>query len=186
MSRRNMLSRGRSTVIGAAAAAAIVSATAGATLIQGRAAGSFTKPTWQLQIGQQGSAFVYPWGMAWDPTSNTMLTSDYNNWQVRRFTPSGSLAGTYSSKAALGGQQPYGVAVDQTTGNFVVDDLEGYLRYSSTGTLLDSVSTAAEHAYYAPFIAISPTNEDVYVVQSKGLNRPAPTWCSSTTRTTTS
>ena len=89
MSRRRYVNRGRSMVVGAVAACAIVSATAGATLIQGQAAGTFTKPSWALQIGQQGSAFVYPWGMAWDPTSNTMITSDYNNWQVRRFTPSG-------------------------------------------------------------------------------------------------
>jgi len=170
MSRRRYFNRGRSMVVGAVAACAVVSATAGVTLIQGQAAGTFTKPNWVLQIGQQGSAFVYPWGMAWDSTTDTMLTSDYNNWQVRRFTPGGSLAGTYSSKAALGGQQPYGVAVDQSTGDFVVDDLEGYLRYSPTGTLLNSVSTAAEHAFYAPFIAISPTNEDVYVVQSTGLD----------------
>jgi len=170
MSRRKMLSRGRSTVIYAAAAAAIVSATAGATLIQGQAASTFTKPAWDLQIGQPGTAFVYPWGMAWDPTSNTILTTDYNNWQVRRFTPSGSLVGTYSSKAALGGQQPYTVDVDPVTGSFVVDDLEGYLRYTQSGSLIDSVSTAAEHAYYAPFLAISPTNENVYVVQSTGLN----------------
>jgi sugar lactone lactonase YvrE len=170
MSRRGYFNRGRSMVVGAVAACAIVSATAGVTLIQGQAAGAFTKPTWVLQIGQAGSAFVYPWGMAWDPTSGTILTSDYNNWQVRRFTPSGSLAGTYSSKAALGGQQPYGVAVDPVTDNFVVDDLEGYLRYSSTGTLIRTVTTFAEHAFYAPFIAISPTNENVYVVQSNGLD----------------
>ena len=170
MSRRRYFNRGRIAMTGVAAAAAIASATAGVTLIQGQAAGTFTKPTWDLQIGQKGTAFVYPFGMAWDPVSGTILTSDYNNWQVRRFTPSGSLAGTYSSKAALGGQQPYGVSVDPTTDNFVVDDLEGYLRYSSGGTLIRSVSTAPEHAYYAPFVAINPTNENVYVVQSNGLD----------------
>jgi DNA-binding beta-propeller fold protein YncE len=70
----------------------------------------------------------------------------------------------------FGGQQPYGVAVDPVTGDFVVDALLSYLRYSPTGTLLDTVSFAPEHAFYAPWIGLSPTNEDVYVVQSTGLH----------------
>jgi len=149
--------RGRIAVIGAVTSAAIIAAAGGVATTQ--AATTFTAPSWTLQIGQPGAAFVYPWGMAWDPVSDTILTSDYNNWQVRRFTTAGALAGTYSSKAALGGQQPYGIAVDAATDDFVVDDLEGYLRYSATGILLDAVSTAPEHAYYAPFLAISPTTE---------------------------
>jgi DNA-binding beta-propeller fold protein YncE len=160
--------RGRIAVLGAVASGAIIVAAGGVATTQ--ASTTFTAPAWTLQIGQPGAAFVYPWGMAWDPVSDTILTSDYNNWQVRRFTTDGTLAGTYSSKAALGGQQPYGIAVDAATDDFVVDDLEGYLRYSATGTLLDSVSTAPEHAYYAPFLAISPTTETVYVVQSNGLD----------------
>ncbi|MGD0448147.1 MAG: NHL repeat-containing protein [Candidatus Dormibacteria bacterium] len=140
----------------------------GAGVIDSQAA--FAAPTYDMTIGQPGTAFVYPWGMAYDPTTGTILTSDYNNYQVRRFTTAGAPDGVYSSRAALGGQQPYGVAVDPATGDFVVDALLGYLRYSPTGALLDTVSFAAEHAYYAPWIALSPTNEDVYVVQSTGLS----------------
>jgi DNA-binding beta-propeller fold protein YncE len=163
-----MFGRGRVIAIGAVTCAAVIAAAGSAATTQASAA--FSAPSWALQIGQPGAAFVYPWGMAFDPVSDTILTSDYNNWQVRRFTTSGALAGTYSSKAALNGQQPYGIAVDPVTDDFVVDDLEGYLRYSASGTLLNSVSTAPEHAYYAPFLAISPTTETVYVVQSTGLN----------------
>lgn len=166
MSSGGTFRRGRFVTASILAIGALIAAVGGAT----QAAGKISAPTWTLQIGQKGTAFVYPWGMAWNSASGTILTGDYNNWQVRRFSTSGSLLGTYSSKAALGGQQPYGIAVDPVTDNFVVDDLEGYLRYSAAGTLLDSVSTAPEHAYYAPFIAISPTTETVYVVQSTGLN----------------
>ncbi len=147
-----------------------ITGASGASALDTQAAPSFTAPTYDMTIGQPGNAFVYPWGMAWDPTTGTILTSDYNNFDVKRFTTAGSLDGTYSSKAALGGQQPYGVAVDPTTGDFVVDALLSYLRYSPTGTLLDTVSFAPEHAFYAPWIGLSPTNEDVYVVQSTGLN----------------
>lgn len=155
----------------ASAIGAIALATAsGAGLLDAQAAGGFTAPSYDMTIGQPGSAFVYPWGMAFDPTTGTILTSDYNNYQVRRFTTAGAPDGVYSSRAVLGGQQPYGVAVDPATGDFVVDALLSYLRYSPTGTLLDTVSFAPEHAYYAPWIGLSPTNEDVYVVQSTGLN----------------
>ena len=165
---------GRRRTSGALATAAFgiatIAATCGTSVLDTRAAAAFTAPTWNLQIGQPGSAFVYPWGMAWDPVSGTILTSDYNNYQVKRFGPGGRFVGSYSSKTALGGNQPYGVAVDPVTDNFVVDDLQGYLRYDSAGNLLDTVSTFAEHAFYAPFIAISPTTETVYVVQSTGLD----------------
>ena len=164
----NSVRRQRRVLVTAAMTTAMIVAAGSVAVTQASAA--FKAPAWTLQIGQPGAAFVYPWGMAWDPVSNTILAGDYNNWQVRRFNPSGTLAGTYSSKAALGGQQPYGVAVDPVTDDFVVDDLEGYLRYSPTGTLLKSVSTAPEFAYYAPFIGISPTTETVYVVQSSGLS----------------
>ena len=156
----------RATAIGVVALATV----SGGGALEAQAAPSFHAPSYDMTIGQPGSAFVYPWGMAYDPTTGTILTSDYNNYQVRRFTTAGAPDGVYSSRAALGGQQPYGVAVDPVTGDFVVDALLSYLRYSPTGTLLDTVSFGAEHAYYAPWIGLSPTNEDVYVVQSTGLN----------------
>src|ERR1019366_9202829 len=134
---------GRRRTSGALATAAFgiatIAATCGTSVLDTRAAAAFTAPTWTLQIGQQGSAFVYPWGMAWDPVSGTILTTDYNNYQVQRFTTTGTPDGVYSSKAALGGNQPNGITVDPNTDDFLVDDLGGYLRYSSTGVLLNIV-----------------------------------------------
>ncbi len=130
------------------------------------AAPTLTAPTWQLQIGQPGSAFVYPWGMAYDAASGTILTTDYNNYQVRRFSTSGTPLDVYSSKSALNNQQPYSIVVDSSTDDFLVDDLEGYLRYSSTGTLLDSVHSTSVGAYYAPWLAVNSTTSNVYLVNS--------------------
>jgi len=163
-------SRRGGRALGIALGSLAIGAASGAGALSAQAAPAFSAPTYDMTIGQPGSAFVYPWGMAYDPTTGTILTSDYNNYQVRRFTTSGTPDGVYSSRAALGGQQPYGVAVDPVTGDFVVDALLSYLRYSPTGTLLDTVSFGPEHAYYAPWIGLSPTNEDVYVVQSTGLH----------------
>jgi sugar lactone lactonase YvrE len=108
--------------------------------------------------------------MAWDPVSGTILTTDYNNYQVRRFTTSGSPDGVYSSKQALSNRQPYAIAVDASTDDFLVDDLEGYLRYSSTGTLLNSVDAIADGAYYAPWIAVNSSTSTVYLVNSNSTD----------------
>ncbi|MFI5285595.1 MAG: NHL repeat-containing protein [Candidatus Dormibacteria bacterium] len=151
---------------------AVVALVSGTSLLNVQAAQSFKTPTWTLQIGQQGSAFVYPWGMAWDPVSGTILTTDYNNYQVQRFTTAGAPDGKYSSKVALGGDQPYGIAVDPTTDDFLVDDLGGYLRYSSTGVLLNTVDAHPDGVHYAPWIAVNPTTGTVYLVNSNSTTGP--------------
>ena len=151
--------------LGFALGGIVIAAASAAGSLAAQAAPAFTAPSYAMTIGQPGAAFVYPWGMAYDPTSGTILTSDYNNYQVRRFTTAGSPDGVYSSRSALNGQQPYGIAVDPTTGDFVVDDLQGYDRYTSSGTLVDSVSAAAYGAHYAPWIALNPVSED-------GVRRP--------------
>ena len=167
---------GNTTVLGnrrfqrasAVAAGAAVLAIGSATGIwNAQASPSLTAPTFKLQIGQPGSAFVYPWGMAFDSASGTILTTDYNNYQVRRFSTSGTPLAVYSNKAALNTQQPYSIVVDSSTDNFLVDDLEGYLRYSSTGILLNSVTAQTlKVPYYAPWMTVNSATSDVYVANS--------------------
>jgi DNA-binding beta-propeller fold protein YncE len=157
--------RARRALLTATGMVALTAAT-GAGVIGTQAATGFTAPTWALNIGQPGSAFVYPWGMAYDPTTGTILTSDYNNYQIRRFTTAGAPDGVYGSRAQFNGQQPYAVAVDPNTGDFVVATLNGYERYSSSGALLDSVSSRG----YQAWIALSPLTGTVYLVNSTGLN----------------
>lgn len=153
--------------VGAVAVGAAVLAIGSATGIwNAQAAPSLTAPTWKLNIGQPGSAFVYPWGMAFDAASGTILTTDYNNYQVRRFSTSGTPLAVYSNKAALNTQQPYSIVVDPTTDDFLVNYLEGYLRYSSTGTLLNTVSASAEGAYYAPWMTVNPVTSNIYEANS--------------------
>jgi DNA-binding beta-propeller fold protein YncE len=149
-----------------AVGAAVLAIGSGLGVWTAQAAPSLTAPTLKLTIGQPGSAFVYPWGMAFDAASGTILTSDYNNYQVRRFSTAGAPLAVYSNKAALNTQQPYAIAVDASTDDFLVDDLEGYLRYSNTGTLLDTVSASAEGSFYAPWLAVNSTTSNVYLVNS--------------------
>jgi tripartite motif-containing protein 71 len=163
----SLMGTGRVRRASAVAVGAAVLAIGSATGIwNAQAAPSLTAPTFKLQIGQPGSAFVYPWGMAYDPASGTILTTDYNNYQVRRFSTSGTPLAVYSNKAALNTQQPYSIVVDTSTDDFLVDYLVGYLRYSNTGTLLDSVSTAAVGAYYAPWMTVNSATSNVYIANS--------------------
>jgi DNA-binding beta-propeller fold protein YncE len=142
-----------------------IAAASGTGTLAAQAAPAFTAPSYDMTIGQPGAAFVYPWGMAYDPTTGTILTGDYNNYQVRRFTTSGTPDGVYGSRAQFGGQQPYQIAVDPSTGDFVVATLEGYNRYSPSGTLLDTVSAFG----YEAWITIDPSDGTVYLVDSSNV-----------------
>ena len=93
---------------------------------------AFQAPAYDMTIGGPGTAFVYPFGEAWDPTTftqgsnvydGTLLVDDYNNYDIKRFAADGAWLATYSSKGKGQGQfseQPSGVAVDPTNGDFVV------------------------------------------------------------------
>jgi DNA-binding beta-propeller fold protein YncE len=144
-------------------------------------AAAFQAPTYSKTIGGPGSAFVYPFGEAWDPTTftqgatqydGTLLVDDYNNYDIKRFAADGTWLATYSSKGKGAGQfseQPSGIAVDPTNGDFVVTfafDGYGYMEFDQSGDLLEQVSVPP--AWYAPFIAINAQG-DVYLVQSTGL-----------------
>ncbi len=166
---------------GVAAVTAIAAAMAGATASV-HAAPAFTAPTYSMSIGSAGGAFVYPFGMAWDPTVSdstgtepgSLLVNDYNNYDVKRFGSDGAYMATYGSKGKKPGQfseQPSEIAVNPTNGNFVVAfafNGYGYAQFNNQGQFMFQVTNPV--AYYAPFIGISATGE-VYLVQSTGLNK---------------
>ena len=161
---------------GAVATVAVTAGLAGGGT-PAQAAPGYTAPTFDLNIGKAGKAFVYPFGMAWDTTSNTLLVDDYVNYNVKRFGSDGSFMATYSSKGKKAGQfseQPSEIAVDPTDGSFVqafAFNGYGYMKFDATGKYLFTVN--APVAYYAPFIAVNASGE-VYLVQSTGINKSAP------------
>ena len=170
---------------GVVAATALTAVLAGGGMGTAQAAPTFTNPTFNMNIGTPGHSFVYPFGMAWDPTVSdstgtqpgSLLVDDYVNYNVKRFGSDGAYMSTYSSKGTKPGQfneQPSEIAVNPTNGNFVVAfafNGYGYDQFNSAGTFMFKVTNTA--AYYAPFIGISATGE-VYLVQSTGLNKSAP------------
>lgn len=88
-----------------------------------QAEAAISTPTWVKQIGRAGRAFVYPWGMA-TAIDGTILTSDYNNYNIKRFSPDGGHLQTFGSSARF--NQPYQLAVDPTDGDiFLADTVNG-------------------------------------------------------------
>ena len=151
------------------------------------ASAAFQAPAYDMTIGGPGTAFVYPFGEAWDPTTftqgsnvydGTLLVDDYNNYDIKRFAADGAWLATYSSKGKGQGQfseQPSGVAVDPTNGDFVVAfafDGYGYMEFTQSGQWIRTVNIG-QPAWYAPFIAINAQG-DVFLVQSTGLAKGAP------------
>ena len=73
--------------------------------------------SYRSTIGYSGPAGIYPYGMAYDPTSNTVLVGDYWNYRTQRFTAAGNHVKTMSN--AVPGATPatgagYGITVDLT------------------------------------------------------------------------
>ena len=146
---------------------------------------TFTAPTPVMTIGKASKAFVYPFSMAWDPTNDyagqpngTLMVDDYTNYNIKRFSPSGTYLTTYEKKGTKPGnigEQPSGISVDPTNGNFVVAfafNGFGYNEYTSNGTPV-CTANIGEEAYYSPYVAINPAG-DVFLVQSTSLTPTAP------------
>ena len=57
---------------------------------------------------------MFPYGMAYDPTDDTVLVGDYWNFKVRRFSSSGDLLATYKNVANNGVGASYDVTIDQS------------------------------------------------------------------------
>lgn len=142
------------------------------------AASGFTKPTFVRTIGHPGDAYVYPWGMATEtvgPYAGDIVVGDYNNYNVKIFTPSGTLAHQFGSRGKALGQfgQPYGLALDPNDGSIYVADLNNKRieKFSNAGVALYTV--APPGAYYAPYVAVNSLG-DLFIVQSLGLYSGSP------------
>ena len=84
----------------------------GLALPSAGASKAWTAPAYQRTIGGPGHAGVYAWGAATAP-DGSILIGDYWNYVLRRYSPSGQLLQTLSSRGKGPGQNsaPHGVAV---------------------------------------------------------------------------
>jgi sugar lactone lactonase YvrE len=151
-------------------------------------ASTFTPPTFLRTIGGPGHAFIYPWGMA-TANDGTILMSDYNNYNIRRFNTSGTSLQTFGGTHNPGcpNQQPYSVTVDRNDGSiYLSDTINGqYIKYDSTGKCLFAVKVTAPDLYlpqynvnlvYIPWISVN-SKGTVYVASAHNITGPGlPVW----------
>ncbi len=64
-----------------------------------------------------------PYGIAYDPTTGDIITDDYANGDVYRYSPSGALLNTYTASIHAGG--PKDIVVDNSGNIFVANGLGG-------------------------------------------------------------
>lgn len=133
-------------------------------------------------IGGSGHAGLYGWGVAYDPTDDTILVGDYWNFRVARFNTDGTPAGpdpvTTANKGSANNenpdpllhQSPYGLAVDPTNGDFYFGDVDGGKtvdKYSHDGgnalMAFGSNGAGANKFKYPSRVVVAP-NRNVYVI----------------------
>jgi tripartite motif-containing protein 71 len=155
---------------GALASALVVATTLVATSPV-PASAAIVPPTFLRTMGFSGHAGVYAWGMA-TAIDGTILTSDYNNYVIRRYSTSGTLLQSFSGVGSGPCQnfQPYGITVDPNSGTiYMLDTNNGQLEtFAPNGTCIRSVNMRANGAAYTPRMAVNPQGL-VYVVNSHNL-----------------
>jgi tripartite motif-containing protein 71 len=125
--------------------------------------------TWVRQIGRPGHAGVYAWGAA-TALDGSILVGDYNNYNIKRYTPDGQLLQVIGKKGTNPGQmnQPYGLAVDPVTGDlYLADTISKEIEvFHPDGTPKATWDVAPTGGYYTSRLAV---NHDgwVYAVNSQ-------------------
>ncbi|MCW2766761.1 MAG: hypothetical protein JWO11_2720 [Nocardioides sp.] len=140
------------------------------------AAQSAVTATWVRQIGRPGHAGLYAWGAA-TALDGSILVGDYNNYNLKRFSPDGTLLQTFGGKGSGPGQtnQPYGLGVDPVTGViYVVDTIPRQIEvYNPDGTPKATWDINPTGGYYTTRLAVND-NGWVYTVNSQSISQTSP------------
>jgi tripartite motif-containing protein 71 len=169
------------------AALSLALATSGLTMVLASAPAAQAADTVSLvpvgQIGGSGHAGLYGWGLAYDPTDDTVLVGDYWNFRIARFNVDGTPAtpdpvttankGSANNESAdpLLHQSPYGIAVDPTDGSFYFGDVDGGKtvdKYDHDGgeaaMAFGGNGTGVGKFQYPSRVAVNPADRTVFVI----------------------
>ncbi len=125
--------------------------------------------TYSASFGYTGHAGIYPYGMAYDATDNTVLVADLWNYRVLRYTTSGTLIGTVSKIAARGASggigSPFGLAADNAGNVWVADQSNSrVVEFDHNGNWLQTIGYGG-----------APNASDQYAVGCGNGNTTIPT-----------
>ena len=129
--------------------------------------GGGTIATYSKTYGFDDTRSIFPYGMAWDPTDNTVIAGDYWNFRIQRWNADGTGRVTYTNRvstdASKGVGAPYDVAVDMydipTSGalagkaNFWVADQEqaDVVEFDHTGHVIRTLGVDGTGSYQHGF-----------------------------------
>src|SRR5439155_18058204 len=153
------------------------------TVTYGNAAGSGGIGVYSKTYGYPDTQSMFPYGMAYDATDDTVLVGDYWNFKVRRFSSSGTLLATYKNVADTGVGAPYDVTTDpwdvpgSGLANYWAADQEqgDVVEFDHDGNVLHQLGPGGTGSYFHPLgcgngamtfpthLTIDPSNGDLYI-----------------------
>jgi tripartite motif-containing protein 71 len=151
-------------------------------LVAPSSASSSQYASYSATFGYSGPAGIYPYGMAYDKTTNTVIVGDYWNYRVWRFTADGTQQGTVSKRAPLGQPGgicvPYGIDVDPSGNIWVADqNCSRVVEFSSSGNWIRTIGRGGTPSYgfgcgdgklnVPTYVKVDPQTRNVYVDDPK-------------------
>jgi len=124
----------------------------------GTAIGSYSKT-----YGFDDTRSIFPYGMAWDPTDNTVIAGDYWNFRIQRWNADGTGRVTYTNRVSTDSSKgvgaPYDIAIDMSDipasglANFWVADQEqaDVVEFDHTGHVIRTLGVDGTGSYQHGF-----------------------------------
>ncbi|HYJ61877.1 MAG TPA: 6-bladed beta-propeller [Actinomycetota bacterium] len=112
---------------------------------------AWSPPGYVRSFGGRGEAGDYPWGMAYNPVTDQVISGDYWNFWARRWNPdTGASEGQFFRPVNQRRGQPYSISIDDRQGDFYIAEISsgdiGYFtRYSANGTFIEEFDSDARY-----------------------------------------
>ena len=139
--------------------------------------------TYSQTYGFADTKSVFPYGMAYDPTDNTVLVGDYWNFRIQRYSAAGAKVATYKNLVQGGVGAPYDIAIDpwdtpaSGLANFWVADQEqqAVVEFDHNGNILHTLGVGGVGSYAhghgcgngdmdnPTHLVIDPSNGNIYI-----------------------
>jgi sugar lactone lactonase YvrE len=153
------------------------------TVTYGNGAGGSGLAEYSKTYGFDDTQSIFPYGMAYDPSDDTVLAGDYWNFKVQRYSSAGAHLATYKSSVPGGVGAPYDLTTDpwdipvSGLANYWVADQEQavVVEFDHDGNVLHTLGPGGDGNYahpkgcgggamtYPTHLTVDPTNGDLYI-----------------------
>ena len=149
----------------------------------GNSGGGSGLVSYSKTYGFDDTRSVFPYGLAYDSSDDTLIVGDYWNFRIQRYSASGAKIATYKNSVQGGVGAPYDIAIDpwdtpaSGLSNFWVADQEqqAVVEFDHTGHLLHTLGVGGVGSYAhahgcgggsmdnPTHLVIDPTNGNIYI-----------------------